>query len=418
MATRRKFLKDSAKKALSIASGCAALRAGRSLGAASNHPFILQIYCAGGWDPSVVFDPKIGVATLPKETGSRQITAGASLVYAKNSARPSVDAYFRDFADKSAIVNGISCLSMNHDNATRRVLGYLDTQSGRTVDWLTYYAYMVEPFATFPHVVFDAPLVAGPLGQYVYRLNAKAIEELAAVNSSSIGTSSRAQISAYLKGRYGALSDQYRSASLDSEKIDALYRGFLRNSTAPAAMRSAALSVAASAPKAQGFGKNGMMAIELFKARKARCATVQMGNGTLWDTHTDNFSLQSANFETLFAGLNDIMAYAKSAGISEKLLVVVTSELGRSPYLNDQLGKDHWPFTSALVTGPGIASGVTVGLTDDFLRGQKINPIFGGKGDTLISMSHVWAAIFLRYGVPYEALMKPEVLPLASIIKS
>lgn len=418
MLTRRKFLLNSAKTAAALTLENSIHGGTPSFGATSNPPFVLQIHCAGGWDPSIIFDPKISVDTLPKETGSRIITAGKSLTYAKHSSRPSVDAFFRDYSDRSAIINGLSCLSMNHENATRRVLGNLDPQTKRTTDWLTYYAYMMEPFATFPHLIFDTPIIAGPLSQYVYRLATSDLGEMTAPSTSIYTNETKGRIQAFIKSKYGKLSDLHRSNSPSSEKIDTIYAGYLKNLTGPSAIRNASLSVAAANPTADGFKRNALIAIELFKNRKARCATVQMGNGALWDTHQNNFALQSLNFESLFSALNEIMSYAKTAGIIDNLLLIVTSEMGRSPYLNDKSGKDHWPFTSVLVSGPGITNGATVGQTDNYLRGQKINPIFGNLGDTLISMSNVWAAIYLRLGVPYSSFISEEVLPLATIIKS
>ena len=54
---------------------CGLLLMGELLHAA---PYLLVIYVSGGWDPTMVFDPKIGSSTVAQETGS-------SLVVRRNS---------------------------------------------------------------------------------------------------------------------------------------------------------------------------------------------------------------------------------------------------------------------------------------------------------------------------------------------
>ena len=46
---------------------------------------------------------------------------------------------------------------------------------------------------------------------------------------------------------------------------------------------------------------------------------------------------------------------------------------------NEQAGRDHWPFTSALVIGDGITGGRTVGGFDQGYRGLGVDP---DSGDT------------------------------------
>jgi hypothetical protein len=57
----------------------------------------------------------------------------------------------------------------------------------------------------------------------------------------------------------------------------------------------------------------------------------------------------------------------------DETAVVVVSELGRTPRLNGDGGKDHWPVTSALLVGSGVAGGRVVGATTDALAGADID---------------------------------------------
>jgi uncharacterized protein (DUF1501 family) len=47
-------------------------------------------------------------------------------------------------------------------------------------------------------------------------------------------------------------------------------------------------------------------------------------------------------------------------------LLVAMSEFGRTPRINAQAGRDHWPFAqTVLLAGGGMTGGTTYGATDD-----------------------------------------------------
>jgi uncharacterized protein (DUF1501 family) len=55
-----------------------------------------------------------------------------------------------------------------------------------------------------------------------------------------------------------------------------------------------------------------------------------------------------------------------SHGLLEKTLVVVASEFGRTPNINQNAGRDHYPRAfSGLLAGGGIKGGVAYGKTDE-----------------------------------------------------
>ena len=59
------------------------------------------------------------------------------------------------------------------------------------------------------------------------------------------------------------------------------------------------------------------------------------------------------------------MRRAGELKIREQLVVVVQSEMGRTPNYNAGNGKDHWSIGSALFLGRGIKGNRVVGATDD-----------------------------------------------------
>jgi uncharacterized protein (DUF1501 family) len=97
-----------------------------------------------------------------------------------------------------------------------------------------------------------------------------------------------------------------------------------------------------------------------------------------WDTHQRNEIKQTemnGNFVACFADLlSDLATRSNAHGVlAEQTLVVVGSELGRFPQLNDMLGKDHLPQTSFIFAGPGVRAGRTFGATSERLEGLPIS---------------------------------------------
>jgi uncharacterized protein (DUF1501 family) len=92
-------------------------------------------------------------------------------------------------------------------------------------------------------------------------------------------------------------------------------------------------------------------------------------------------------------------------------VIAVISEMGRTPQLNSGGGKDHWPVTSSMVIGPGIAGGRAYGGTSstgeaelcDFATGQVSS---SGRS---IEPKHFAAGVLAACGVdPADHLPEAE----------
>ena len=126
-----------------------------------------------------------------------------------------------------------------------------------------------------------------------------------------------------------------------------------------------------------------------------------------WDSHINNELQQSACYEHNFGKLLTLMEQLASTAapgggsLLERTTVVVLSEMGRTPVLNNQLGKDHWPYTSAMVVGAGVQGGQTFGVTNEALVGQPISLSSGestSDGESL-SAAHFIAGLLTSFGI-------------------
>jgi uncharacterized protein (DUF1501 family) len=85
-----------------------------------------------------------------------------------------------------------------------------------------------------------------------------------------------------------------------------------------------------------------------------------------WDTHQNDFERTRTLMGTLdpaFAALLDDLG---SRGLLASTHVACMGEFGRTPHINGNDGRDHWPGAwSAVLAGAGVRGGVVHGATDD-----------------------------------------------------
>ena len=111
------------------------------------------------------------------------------------------------------------------------------------------------------------------------------------------------------------------------------------------------------------LGQSCLMARRLVEAG-VRCVTIQH---TDWDTHDENFRLlKDELLPPLDSAISTLFADLADRGLSDKTLVLVTGEFGRTPKIDGGAGgRGHFPAAfSLLLSGGGLNSGMCVGETD------------------------------------------------------
>jgi hypothetical protein len=93
-----------------------------------------------------------------------------------------------------------------------------------------------------------------------------------------------------------------------------------------------------------------------------------------FDTHSDHDNQHARSLTILLRGIDYLLNQAKGMGLDGKVVVVVGSDFGRTPYYNQGNGKDHWNVTSMMFAGPGIAGNRVIGATDDGFKPLTVNP--------------------------------------------
>ncbi len=114
-----------------------------------------------------------------------------------------------------------------------------------------------------------------------------------------------------------------------------------------------------------------------------------------WDTHTRNFAiLKEYNLPYLDLAFSALMEDLQTRGLLDETLVVVMSEMGRTPRVNGNAGRDHWTFCySVMLAGAGIRGGSVYGASDPHAAYVK---------DLPVSTADICATIYHCLGVDPE----------------
>lgn len=132
-----------------------------------------------------------------------------------------------------------------------------------------------------------------------------------------------------------------------------------------------------------GYGDAGplkndylLMARRLVEAG-VRVVTLAYGR---WDwhglPHGTNFSHARIHFPALDQGLSTLLDDLRDRGMDRDTTVIVWGEFGRTPMINPNGGRDHWPQVScALLSGGGMRTGQVIGSTNRLAEYAKDRPV-------------------------------------------
>jgi len=113
------------------------------------------------------------------------------------------------------------------------------------------------------------------------------------------------------------------------------------------------------------WGQSHLLARRLIESG-AKFVTTVNGPSITWDTHQDNFGRLKNRLvppmEQSYTALLDDLA---ERGLLDSTLVVMMGDFGRTPLINKDAGRDHWPDCyTMLLAGGGIRGGQVVGKSD------------------------------------------------------
>ena len=111
-------------------------------------------------------------------------------------------------------------------------------------------------------------------------------------------------------------------------------------------------------------------------------------SGGEWDTHTDNFNqLKTNSLPRMDAAISALVTDLYDRGLDQRVMVIAHGEFGRTPQINKDAGRDHWPGAACvLFSGGGIRVGRMIGETDRHAAFPITHPY--SPGDVLSTVYH------------------------------
>ncbi len=129
-----------------------------------------------------------------------------------------------------------------------------------------------------------------------------------------------------------------------------------------------------------------------------RCVSLTYGR---WDSHGQNFELVRDHGSKLDQCLSALIEDLDQRGMLDDVTVIAWGEFGRSPRINKDAGRDHWPQVScALMAGGGMRGGQVIGSTNRLGEHAETRPVH---------FQEITATLYRNLGI--NPLSKPIIDP-------
>jgi hypothetical protein len=128
--------------------------------------------------------------------------------------------------------------------------------------------------------------------------------------------------------------------------------------------------IPSSIPK-ERLAQQAEIALASFKAGVCVSANLTIGQ---FDSHANNDPDQMRLIPEFLAGIAYLIRRAEELQIREQLVLIIQSEMGRTPTYNKGNGKDHWSIGSMMFLGRGIRGNRVIGATDEGQFAVPIHP--------------------------------------------
>lgn len=335
--------------------------------------FFLFINAGGGWDPTMLCDPKGGMLNRGFQTDA--IGHAGNISYApityNNEGGYSNQRFFDKYAPRLMVFNGIDMQTNNHDSGNRY------TWSGKLEDGY-------PPLAALIAAALAPGQPLGFLSNGGYE-NTQGIVPLTRVND--LGAIARIAFPNRpdpnnMDSRYHSTDTAARIARFQQARLQAMasrqsLQVFDRSMHQLASTRNGGnllerlierlppndLINATNNP----IARQGYVALAAYQAGLSVAANLDVGG---FDTHGDHDNQQGNALGRLVRGIDLVMDRVEALGMNDKVVVMVGSDFGRTPEYNAQNGKDHWSVTSMMMMGAGITGNTVIGQSTDTHRAK------------------------------------------------
>ncbi len=364
---RREFLRLCGSAGLGFAAplGLPPLLGAQAEPAPYDGPYYAVFNASGGWDTTYLMDPK-GVGEINRLYREGDIQTQGAHKFAPNAkhvkAGMSNEAFFEKYGRELLVLNGMDYSVNNHDPCAR----YMATGKLDSLAYPTFAALVAAcrgqqyplAFLTFGNYSSTGNLVPMARIPYLNSLNLIA-------NADGVGGNAKAPYhDPFVNERIEKALEEQAEARKSEARLPRVERA--QSMLYAAQLNSKTLArvtpwVPKSSPK-ERMSQQVDIALAAFKAGVGVSANLSIGQ---FDSHNNNDEDQMKLIPEFLAGVDYLLKRAEELQIREKLVVVIQSEMGRTPTYNKGNGKDHWSIGSIMFLGRGIKGGRVIGATDE-----------------------------------------------------
>jgi hypothetical protein len=125
-----------------------------------------------------------------------------------------------------------------------------------------------------------------------------------------------------------------------------------------------------------------------------------------WDHHTNIFTYLKTRWLPIFdQAFSALLLDMDARGLLDDTLVVALGEFGRTPKINKDAGRDHWPGAMSIVfAGAGVPRGQIVGATDSHGAAPSERPL---------RVEDFACSLYAKLGInPHKEYITPEGRPV------
>jgi Protein of unknown function (DUF1501) len=337
-------------------------------------PYYVVFNASGGWDTTYLMDPK-GVNGINRLYKEGDILTKGMHRYApiKEHAKGGMcnEDFYAEFGNELLTLNGLDYSVNNHSPGAR----YMATGKLDSLAYPTFAALVAAcrgsvcplAFLTFGNYSATGNLVAMSRVPYL-----PSLQKIASADAVDGNVKAPYHDKFVLDRIEQTLGEAHDSAAAQPQ-LPRVGRG--ENMLYAAQVNSKALQrvteyIPKTIPK-ERLAQQAEIALASFKAGVCVSANLDIGQ---FDSHANNDPDQMKLIPEFLAGIAYLVRRAGELKIREQLVVVVQSEMGRTPNYNTGNGKDHWSIGSALFFGRGIKGNRVVGATDDKQFAVPLDP--------------------------------------------
>jgi hypothetical protein len=328
-------------------------------------PFYVVFNASGGWDTTYLMDPK-GVGGINRLYKEGDIGTEGGHHYAPNAgqvkAGMSNEEFFKKYGRELLVVNGLDYSVNNHDPCSR----YMATGKLDSLAYPTFAALVAACKGT------QYPLAFLTFGNYSTTGNLVPMARIPYLQSLNLVANADA-VSGVAQHPYhdGFVIDRIEQALKEQAETRAGECRLPRVERAQSMLYAAQVNSKAlqrvtpfvpKSPAKERLAQQADIALASFKAGVCVSANLTIGQ---FDSHNNNDVDQMKLIPEFLAGIDYLFRRAEELKIREQLVVVIESEMGRTPNYNNGNGKDHWSIGSAMFLGRGIKGDRVIGATDE-----------------------------------------------------